>query len=149
MVNCTVVGNRVTDHQFAGGLLLEGTFGTLEISNTIIWGNSTAAGDSGELTQLWNPNLPSFLVLKHTTVQGFTGTRFFEGSGNTGVDPEFVDQLGPDTIDALVTTVPTVSVAMSAKKVSSASMTASPPTRIEKLPDVSPGGMLSVPPLAS
>ena len=98
MVNCTVVGNRVTDGPNGGGIVMEGTFGTLEISNSIIWGNSTADGSANELTQLWNPNLPSFLVLNHTTIQGFTGTRQFTGSGNLGVDPEFVDQLGPDAI---------------------------------------------------
>lgn len=100
MNNCTVVGNETTEGTFGGGVMMQGTFGTLHIANTIIWGNVTTDGSSDELTQLWNPNLNDFLVLNHSTVQGFTGTRIFLGSGNSNTAPSFVDDLGGDGMPA-------------------------------------------------
>ncbi|MGB0714492.1 MAG: hypothetical protein ACPGXK_01355 [Phycisphaerae bacterium] len=94
--NCTVVGNRVIDGVFGGGVMQQGTFGTMEIANSIIWGNSTSTGDSDELNQMWNPNLPSFLVLNNSSIQNYSGTREFAGAGNSGTNPSFVNLLGND-----------------------------------------------------
>jgi len=94
--NCTFVGNHAQN--LIGGVLVEGPSGFLALNNCILWGNGDSSG-SGEGAQVWAPFLgsPSAFV-ESSCVQGWTGS--IGGSGNTGANPLFADELGADGIPA-------------------------------------------------
>ena len=90
VINCTIAYNRATDWVHGAGLQHSSLAGSVHVSNSILWGNE-GAGDTRERFQLW---VGPSAVLHHNCIQGWTGE--YEGVGNIGDDPLFVDPLGPD-----------------------------------------------------
>ncbi len=84
--NCTIVANRCTGGTTGGGFLNAG--GTSSVSNCIVWGNT---GSSSSPTNNQITNSGGSTVATYSTVQlGYTG------SGNTAVDPLFMDAANSD-----------------------------------------------------
>ncbi|MEZ4649369.1 MAG: right-handed parallel beta-helix repeat-containing protein [Candidatus Eisenbacteria bacterium] len=89
ITNTTFVGN-VSDARGGAIYMYVGTF--LDLDNSILWGNSDANG-SGEDSQVWaNPS--NDLVVDSSCIEGWSGA--FGGTGNFGLDPEFLDPNGGD-----------------------------------------------------
>jgi len=93
--SCTFLENVATSG--VGGALAEGTPGAMGLNNCIFWHNQDPTG-TGEGAQLWGVGLGSIsgTFLEHCNVSGWTGA--LGGSGNHGLDPLFVDPLGPDGV---------------------------------------------------
>jgi hypothetical protein len=87
VVNSTIARNSNAGQSsgfLAGGI--ETSAGSVEITNTILWGNNSGGG-TDETAQLRSFAGPP--VLNFSIVQGLTGA--LGGAGNLGTDPEFVD----------------------------------------------------------
>ena len=80
--NCTVVGNNATS-QTAGGLRNQGS--SVSLSNSIFWDNRGPGGAHGSANQVLGASA-SFSIIEGG----------FGGAGNSGLDPQFVDQAGGD-----------------------------------------------------
>lgn len=78
LTNCTLSGNDAQTG-VGGGVVIED--GTLEVQNSILWGNTASGGDP----QI-SSNAQSTVVVEHSDVAGWTG-----GTGNIDADPLFVD----------------------------------------------------------
>lgn len=93
IVNSTFAHNRAhTGHH--GGLIIESLL-PASIVNCIFWGN-TAPNGTVEEAQLLILSDPPSSVVSHSLVQGWSGR--FGGSGNSGLDPRFVDADGADNV---------------------------------------------------
>ncbi len=90
LVNCTLVGNTATAD--GGGLLVEELIGK-SIHNSILWGNVDAGGID-ESAQLHIDITATDPLITYTTVEGWTST--LPATQSDGVDPLFLDPLGPD-----------------------------------------------------
>lgn len=89
LTNCTVVENTA---QTGGGIF--STDGTdLTLTGSILWGNTGSTGDT-ETSQVRNDDAE--LIVSYSCIQGWTGV--LGGYGNHGLQPLFVDPLGPDGI---------------------------------------------------
>lgn len=82
--NCTFANNSAT--QLAGGI--RNTGGTSTLGNCILWGNT---GPGGMTTANQISNSGATTVATYSIVQGS-----YTGTGNTAVDPLFVDAAGLD-----------------------------------------------------
>jgi Right handed beta helix region len=89
VLNSTFVGNNASG---GGGLFAANA---VNVSNTLLWGNSNHESDFSERTQVWGLGTAN-LDVNYCIVEGWTGD--FGGIGNSGVGPMFVDADGPDDI---------------------------------------------------
>lgn len=81
--NCVLIANVATQ----GGAISNSTKSTLEVANSIIWGNSSAIANEPS-------SVPAAPVVNYSCIQGgWTGAG---GIGNISADPLFVDANGPD-----------------------------------------------------
>ena len=67
--------------------------GTLEVTNTLLWGNRSINGDTSEQI---NVGSMGTLVSNYNCIE-FIGDQS-PGTGNLGVNPRFLDEFGPDNI---------------------------------------------------
>jgi predicted outer membrane repeat protein len=88
--DCTIAGNVAS--WWGGGIHRDATVG-VSVRNTILWGNTDAAGN-GEPSQYHNGVGSG--PIRFCTVQGWTGV--LGDDTNSGIDPQFVDADGPDNI---------------------------------------------------
>jgi hypothetical protein len=91
--NCTIFGNTAGD--LGGGFYILSTALKLHVSNSIAWENVDLNG-SGQVSQI--NCLQTSLFVDNSCVQGWNGQ--LGGSGNFGLDPLFIDALGPDNLPA-------------------------------------------------
>jgi len=90
IVNVTVWGN-MTGGATAGVLRLLG--GDLEVANSIVWGNVPENPDPDQpLAE--NNAVGIGAASRYTTVLGWAAF----GEGNNGLNPQFVDPIGPDSV---------------------------------------------------
>ena len=84
ITNCLFIGNSAGSR--SGGI--ESSYGTLNMTNCILWGNTDARG-MGESAQISRDygKLPG--IINYCCIQGWTGN--LGGIGNMGDDPLFVD----------------------------------------------------------
>jgi predicted outer membrane repeat protein len=88
LVNCTLSNNDAG--QDAGGVFaLAGA--TINVRNSILWGNASGLGQTLRDQQYVASGFTSSVNVTNTTVQGAAGT--------DGLNPLFVDANGPDNID--------------------------------------------------
>ena len=88
LVNCTMVANEVLGNDPSdggGGLMVSGS--TVDVVNSILWGNTAVFGSTEDEQIHVNPAASSTLSVNHSDVQGWTGA--LGGSGNIGADPRF------------------------------------------------------------
>ena len=89
-VNCTFAYNTAGGE---GGGVFMNTFST-SLTNCILWGNTAMGGVSDESAQVHV--LDGTLAVDYSCVQYWSGT--YGGTGNTGLDPLFVDADGADNV---------------------------------------------------
>lgn len=89
LVNCTITQNIATET--GGGIVLDA--GSLNIHNSIIWGNADLSGEN-EFAQIWISNSTSPIQITHSCVQNMDEDII--GSDNTTANPRFSSPLGPD-----------------------------------------------------
>ena len=73
--------------------------GTLEVvlRNSILWGNFPDFRGTTEIGQLrFNENDGIVITIENSIIEGWTGK--LGGTGNSGLDPMFIDRIGPDGI---------------------------------------------------
>ncbi|MDO8632770.1 MAG: right-handed parallel beta-helix repeat-containing protein [Phycisphaerales bacterium] len=92
VTNCTFSHNRV--FFLGGGVYSGGADSVLE--NCILWDNADRDG-AGEAAQFHAAGEGSPLV-SFSAIQGLTGTSSWNGTGNIGSDPQFVDVDGYDGV---------------------------------------------------
>jgi len=90
--NCTIYDNESnagTALNFADSTV------TASINNCIIWGNRSLVDLPLEMQQIsaWNS---SSIQFNHSCIEGWSGV--YGGVNNRGLDPKFIDPLGPDSI---------------------------------------------------
>ncbi len=91
VTNCTFVGNQAIGTVAAKGGGIRGVFGTATITNCILWFNQDDGG-MDESAQIERQTTTP--AVNWNSVQGWTGV--MGGSGNIGLDPNFVDADGTD-----------------------------------------------------
>ncbi len=91
VINCTIAFNRATDWVLGAGMQHSSMSGGLHLSNSILWGNE-GNGDTRERFQLL---VGPSAVLLNNCIQGWDED-YYQGVGNFGDDPVFVNPLGPD-----------------------------------------------------
>ncbi|MCH8151442.1 MAG: hypothetical protein IH830_03600 [Planctomycetes bacterium] len=86
-INCTFTRNSA-DIGIGGGIL-DDDEASAEVINCILWGNSDSSG-SGQSAQIsWNP--PAIPDVSYTCIEGLEPGGPFDGNGNIGDDPLFVN----------------------------------------------------------
>jgi len=89
IVNCTITQNAA--YVVGGGIVVDS--GILQISNSIVWGNSHLSGDN-DVSQIWHTNSISPIQITYSCVQNLHDD--LVGSNNIILNPRFSDLLGPD-----------------------------------------------------
>jgi len=88
--NCTITQNLAVIE--GGGIVINS--GSLDVANSIIWGNIHLSGDD-EFAQIWLSNNTSPIQVTHSCIQNMDSD--LAGANNNIVsNPRFSDQLGPD-----------------------------------------------------
>jgi predicted outer membrane repeat protein len=87
--NCTITQNIAAET--GGGIVLGA--GSLNVYNSIIWGNADLSGEN-EFAQIWASNNTSPIQITHSCVQNMNDDLI--GSNNTTSNPRFSSPLGPD-----------------------------------------------------
>lgn len=87
--NSTVAANLAAD--IVGGIYNVSSSSSLEIANSVMWGNEDAQG-LDEAAQITNED--GYVSIGYSDIQGWTGG--WGGLGNSGADPLFVDLDGED-----------------------------------------------------
>ncbi len=90
LTNCVLTGNTTTTYASGGGMSDYTSSSTL--ANCILW-NNTENSHISEQTQIYTYN--SLPVIKSSCIQGLS---LYEGNGNIGLDPLFVNTNGQDGI---------------------------------------------------
>lgn len=90
ITNCTFSRNFASA---SGGGLFNALGSTTTLTNCILWGNSDSRG-SGEAAQVQRGS--GTVLINFCAVQGWSG--FLGGTGNTGIDPRFVNADGKDSV---------------------------------------------------
>jgi hypothetical protein len=91
LLNCTIVQNAA--QELGGGIFARTSSPAVHVTNSVLWGNWDANG-TGEGGQLTFANVDAPPLMDWNCLQGWTGN--LGGVGNTGSDPSFADELGPD-----------------------------------------------------
>jgi formylglycine-generating enzyme required for sulfatase activity len=88
IINSTITQNHAPE---VGGIKLVWWTESASVANTILWGNTNnvGGGQNGQISEQSGQ-----LDINYSCVEGWTGG--LGGVGNTGDDPMFVDELGPD-----------------------------------------------------
>ncbi len=91
ITNCTIASNTAPASPWGGGVVL--LWGSLDVSNSILYFNSGASGQTqaGQLAAL-----SGGVSLNYSCVHGLDGS--FGGSGNIAGNPRFILPAGPDRI---------------------------------------------------
>jgi hypothetical protein len=93
LINCTVVGNSTGDHFGPARGAIHTGGGHTEIRNCLVWANDSA-GDQSEATQVSPAS--GDMTIADSTIFGWTGS--LGGVNNNGLDPQFIDAHGPDSV---------------------------------------------------
>jgi len=91
LTNCTFFANR---GGIEGGGVRSASDELLTLTSCIFWGN-TAGGDD-DLSAQVNVGSAAGLLMNYCCIQGWADD--WEGVGNSGADPQFVDPAGPDDL---------------------------------------------------
>jgi hypothetical protein len=90
--NCTLAFNHATSggpSDVGGGGIAFDT-GSVNVANSILWGNTDAAGSDQDAQIDPNDSIePEFIAISYSCIQNWTGE--YGGSGNTGEDPLFLN----------------------------------------------------------
>jgi hypothetical protein len=91
--NLTILSSTITQNHApeTGGIGVAWWTESATITNTVLWGNTNNSG-GGQNAQISEQS--GLLEINYSCVRGWTGG--LGGTGNTGDDPAFVDELGPD-----------------------------------------------------
>jgi hypothetical protein len=89
----TVLSSTITQNHApeTGGIRVVWWTESATIANTVLWGNTNNAG-GGQVAQISEQT--GLLEIDYSCVEGWTGG--LGGTGNTGADPAFLDEFGPD-----------------------------------------------------
>ncbi|MCC6661135.1 MAG: right-handed parallel beta-helix repeat-containing protein [Phycisphaerales bacterium] len=98
LTNCTLASNWAYGAWQAkaegGGVWFDNRGGqhSLTVSNSVLWNNWAGVGNPTEAMQI--AASPACVAIDHSAVSGWSGV--FGGEGNHGLDPRFIDPVGPD-----------------------------------------------------
>ncbi len=97
--NSTIVRNFASNSRVGGGISIQS--GTVDLTNSILWGNRGGLGTTLITTQIdWGGGGSSIVAYSHNDIELWnTSLERFQGNvGNFAADPLFADEYGADNI---------------------------------------------------